>query len=204
MHHIGAIVALTLMSAVQLAACSSRVTTLDPDKQLSSLSTEDRQQYCEDQFQYLSTRVPKEDARKIKCATAATAVTIGGEADTEAARAACQQAYQACMSIPAPEPQSACDTFPAKAESCAATVGEATKCAEARADALAKVAIRSDDTCNNVFRTTSSDQHKDKADPAKTQACARVQLMCPKLFDESVSPAPGVSGTPGAPGAVKP
>jgi len=184
MHHLGAAIALALASAVQLAACSSRVTTLDPDKTLSSLSVEERRQYCEDQFQYLSSRVPGSALQKIHCANTAGAIGTGDGSDTARARSACQQAYQACLSVPAQEPQSSCETFPAEAQDCPARVGEATKCTEAQADALAKQASRADDVCKDVGRQAQREQAQGQDRSAAIQDCARVQLLCPKLFSE--------------------
>jgi hypothetical protein len=197
MHHLGAALALALASAIQLAACSPRVTSLDENKTLSSLSVDDRRQFCEDQFKYMSSRVPKEDVRKINCAATAGAIGTGDGSDTARARSACQAAYQACLSVPAVEPQSSCETFPTDAQDCAAKVGEATKCVEAQADALAKQASSADDACRDVGRTVGREQSKE--DSTVTQDCARVQQLCPKLFSE---PTMG-TGKPGvAPGAA--
>src|SRR5690242_16392896 len=146
MRYFGAVLAITLGSAVGLAACSSRVTSLDSEKTFAGLTADERRQYCEDQSQYMSSRVDQEEMKKIKCADAARAVVSGGGAGgavTEKARPACQQVYEACMSVPAQEePQSSCETFASDVEGCAATVGDATKCAEVRADELAERASR--------------------------------------------------------------
>jgi hypothetical protein len=185
MRYFGAALALTLVSAIELAACSSRVTSLESEKTFSSLSADERRKFCEDQFQYTSGRVDKEDLKRIKCADAARAVVSGDGAVTERERPACQKVYEACMSVPAQEAQSSCETFAADAEGCAATVGDASKCAEAKADELEELASRADAACRELGRPQASAQKKAKVvEASKTQACTRVQQLCPKLFGE--------------------
>jgi hypothetical protein len=190
MTHLGAAIALTLASAVQLAACSPRVTTLDQDKTLSSLSVEDRRQFCEDQFRYMSSRVPADDLKKINCAAAAGAIGAGDGSDTARARAACEQAYRACLSVPAAELQSSCETFPTDAQDCAAKVGEASRCTEAQTDALAKQVSSADDVCRDVGRPTQREQDRSQDQGTATQDCVRVQALCPKLFGEPTMSSP--------------
>lgn len=185
MRNVGAALATAFVSAVQLSACThpARVTSLEPSKTLSSLTTEERRQFCEDRFHYAISRISKEDRKKINCSVAAGAVGSGGKSETGKARAACQQVYQICMSVPAPEPQSSCDAFPRSAGDCTATVGEASECAEAQADALEKLASEADATCKNPVRA----QERGPDQPAKMpMACTRLQLLCPKLVDEPV------------------
>jgi hypothetical protein len=181
MRNVGAALAMAFVSAVQLSACShpARVTSLEPNRTLSSLTTEERRQFCEDRFHYAISRVSNENRKKINCSVAAGAVGSGGKSNTDRARAACQQVYQICMSVPAPEPQSPCDAFPRSADDCTATVGEASECAEAQADTLEKLASRAEDTCKNPDRSEESGPDE----PAKV-ACANLQLLCPKLVDE--------------------
>jgi hypothetical protein len=182
MHNVGAALAVTLVSAAQLAGCSSSkgITSLDPDKKLSSLTTEERRQYCEDRYHYMTSRVPKDDRHKIDCSVSAADVGTSGAAITDKERSACQEVYQACVGLPAPEPQSSCDDFPKNAADCTATVGDVDTCAVAQADALEKLAAGADATCSRLDRAR---QGKDR--PSKAPAeCTKVQQLCPKLFDE--------------------
>jgi hypothetical protein len=174
MRKVGVVLAVALVSAVQLSACSSsppsRFTSLDPDKTFSSLTADERHQFCEDRSQYMGSRVSTDDRKKIGCA---------GTAGKGAGQTACERAYQACLNAPAPEPQSSCDGFAKDAQGCVATVDEATQCAQAQADALEKLASAADDTCKDLGKTSK------KAEPVKAPAaCAKVERLCPKLFDE--------------------
>jgi hypothetical protein len=202
MRHIVAGLAVTLASALGIAACSSPVTAIESDRMLSRLSAEERRQYCEDEAQYLRARVPAGDLKKISCASAAAVIVRTAEKGR--ARVACRQVYQACLSSPLPEPQRSCETFSANAASCAATVGEATRCAEERADALEKLASDADDTCDGAGQGTVIDrgqgnrsdrgQATDRGQvvDTKTEACNRVELLCPSVFG---APSSSSSGT---------
>ena len=187
-----ATLAVTLASAVQLSACASSksITSLDSDKPLSKLTTEERRQYCEDRFHYLSTQVSTDDRKKIKCAAAAA--TVEGGSASDKARAACEQVYQTCMGTPATELQGSCDDFPKAAAECTATVGEASACATAQAKALDQLAHDADTTCkDDQSHPKESKDHVAAQPPAD---CARVELLCPKLFDE-----PALRGDTGKP-----
>jgi hypothetical protein len=188
MHKGGVVLAVALVAAVQLSACSSsssRFTSLDPGKTFTSLSAGERQQFCEDRFQYMSSRVSADDRKKIACSRAAgaaagTGASGTGASDAAAGKASCQQVYQACMNVPSPELESSCDTFAKSAAGCVATVDEATQCAQAQADALEKLVSTADDTCKDLGKTAK------KSAPVKSpEACNRVSTLCPKLFDES-------------------
>lgn len=183
MPNVGAALAVILVSAVQLAGCSSSsksITSLDSDKTLSSLTTKERRQYCEDRTHYVSSRVSPDDRRKIKCAAAASEVGSTGASAVGKAKAVCQTVYQTCMSLPPPEPSSPCEGFPASAADCTATVGDANACAEDQADALEKLASGADATCSRVGQT----RRQMSQAPETSDACSRVQLLCPKLFEE--------------------
>lgn len=181
MRHIAAALAVSLASALQLAACSRQVTQLDADKPLAGLTMEERRQYCEDRFQYINARVDKGDLQKIRCSVAAGGLVAGGP-DGRRERAACRQVYQVCTNTPAPEPQSSCESFPSDADGCTATVDEADQCAKAQADALSALAAKADSVCEVSSRASSPE--RDLGTSQKMQACARVQLLCPKLFHE--------------------
>jgi hypothetical protein len=189
MRNVGVVLAVTLVSGIQVAACSSSsspasVTSIGSDKTFAGLTTDERRQYCEDQLKYMSSRVSREDRRKIDCATAAGTAGSGGGSDGGKSQAACQQVYQACLSVPGAAPKSSCDTFPEDADGCVATVGEASACAAAQADALEALASQADDTCKNLGQATGGDGEVSKT----PDACVRVQLLCPKLFTEQAAP----------------
>ncbi len=201
MSKVGAAIAVTFGSTLLFSACSSSeksITTLPADKTLAALSPEERQQYCQDRFHYLSTRVSADDRTKPDCSAAAAGVGKNGGTDTAKARAACQQVYTACMGTLSPQPQVSCDSFPKDAQSCTATVGEVDDCAAAQADALEKLASSAEGTCDALASTTP--RKADRTTPTmpspapspSTAPCDRVQRLCPKLFDE---PALGTTGT---------
>jgi hypothetical protein len=182
MRKVGVALAVTLVSGIQLSACSSssgpQVTSLEPSKTLAQLTTEERTQFCRDQFQYMVSRVSTDDARKIDCSIAASAAGNGTVSGAQA-QTACQQVYRACIAVPAQQPQSSCDTFAPKADGCMATVGEASACTQAHADALEQLAKKADDTCNNLGQPAMSAAE----DPSQTpEACVRVETLCPMLF----------------------
>lgn len=182
MHRVGAALAVASASTILFAACTSAkgITSLPADKKLSSLTPEERRQFCEDRFHYMSTRVSREDRKKIECSLAAGSVGRSSGTDLAKARSACQQMYKACTSVLDTTTQSSCETFPRDAEDCTATVGEADDCAEAQADALETVARKADDTCNELGKAPRKEEQ-----PAKVQStCGRVQRLCPKLFEE--------------------
>jgi hypothetical protein len=181
MRHIAAGLAVLLTSALQLAACSREVSHLDAEKPLAGLTMEERRQYCEDRFQYVNGRIDKGDLQKIRCSMAAGGIVAGGP-DASRERAACRQVYQVCINTPAPEPQSSCASFPSEADGCMATVGEADDCAKAQADELAALASQAESACE--ARPRSSARGGEQGATPKMQACARVQLLCPKLFRE--------------------
>jgi hypothetical protein len=183
MRHIVAALAVGFASVVQLAACSHKVSTLDEEKTLGSLTMEERRQYCEDRERYMDTRVDQGDLQKIRCANAAGGLLAGGP-DTARERASCKQVYRVCMNTPTAEKQSMCDGFATDAERCAATVGEANECARAQADELAGLASRADGACDRGPR--SSMKGRDEGMATRMQTCARVQLLCPKLFEEPI------------------
>jgi hypothetical protein len=186
MRYVGAALAVTFVSGIQLSACSSSsgppVTSLASDKTFADLTKEERRQYCEDEQTYMSSRVSKDDRRKIDCSSVASAAGGGGAAGDKA-RAACQTAYRACVAVPAAEPQSSCDPFVANADGCSATVGEASACAAARADAEETLASKADDTCKSLGQTSGNGHAQETKTP---DACVRIQALCPKLFVEVV------------------
>ncbi len=183
MHNVGAALAVTLVSALQVAGCTSSksITSLPTDKTLSSLTVDERRQYCEDRFHYMSSRVSKDDRKKIDCAAAAGTVGSTGGSTSDKSRTACKDVYQTCMGVPAAEPQSSCDDFPKSAADCAATVGDADACAETQADALEKLAGDADGTCKSL---STSRKARLLTSQVPESACAKVDRMCPKLFDE--------------------
>ncbi len=181
MHKVGAALVVTLASAAQLAGCSSSakgITSLPSEKTLSSLTSQERRQFCEDRFHYLSSRVSADDRKKIDCAVAAEKVQGVDGSSPDKAQAACEQVYETCVGVPAKEPSSACDDFPKGAADCAATVGDVNTCAEAQADALEKLAGDADSACKSTASPSKDPTSQTPKD------CVRVQRMCPKLFDE--------------------
>jgi hypothetical protein len=167
-----------LVSAVQLSACSSKPSSIDENKPLSSLSMEERHQYCEDHSHFMSSRVTDKDRQKIDCSVAARSA-VSKDYASEKATSACQDAYHSCMDMPAPMRATSCDTFVSSTEGCPATVGEADDCAEAQADALEKIAGKAETACKDLGKPLAP-----AAEPGhkRAKACERLQIMCPKAF----------------------
>jgi hypothetical protein len=76
--------------------------------QLTSLTTAEAKQYCDDLLAYNRRELPVSEATKLRCAVTALVATRGAADDT-AARAACKQAYDACAAAPAPNAPTECD-----------------------------------------------------------------------------------------------
>src|SRR6185437_12204558 len=181
MRIVGPALAATLVSGTVLVACSSTgPSSIDSKKTFSSLTTEERHQYCEDHAHYMTSHVSMRDRQKIGCAVAAGSVGAGGGTDQAKARSACQDVYSTCMGVSPQETAVSCEEFGPEADNCSATVGDANDCAEAQADALGKLASKADDTCKNLGRAERSDEGRSP----KMAACDRIQGTCPKLFDK--------------------
>jgi hypothetical protein len=177
MRTVSAAIAAVLVSAVQLSACTSKPSSLDASKALSSLTTEEGRQLCEDHASYMSSRVSDKDRQRIDCSVAARSVA-GKGAPADQASSVCQESYRGCMEMPAQKRASACEAFPPTTEGCPATVGEADDCAEAQAEALGKIAKKADDACKTLDKPLAPAPDQ----TPKMKTCDRIQLMCPKVY----------------------
>ncbi len=203
MRIVGTALAATLVSGTVLVACSSGQgpSTIDAKKTFSSLTTEERHQYCEDHGHYMSSHVSTQDRQKIGCSDAArSAGSVWSGSDMEKAQSQCDDVFKTCMKGTPAEAQVSCAAFGPEADDCAATVGDGNDCAEAQADALGKLVSKADDACKNLGKT----EEKTEEQSPKMQACTRLKATCPKLFDKLFAePALG-TGTAATPAATPP
>jgi len=180
MRHVIAAVSVTLGTALQLAACSSHVTSVDDDKKLSALTTEEQRRVCDDHARYLTKEVSRDELHKAQCSTQAE---LAGQLANVAAgggRPACRQAYDECLRQPAPELRITCENFPARARTCDVTVGEISACRVEQANAFAERASKADKVCDHFDRATTGE----RTESPKTDACTRVSRACPRILEE--------------------
>jgi len=148
--------------AMAVSACRSpkapggsvQVTTsLDPRRQLSTLSDSEAQAYCADINVYLQSQLAANQRQIGDCAATAESSSLGASGDKQAA---CQASYDQCLQGPVPANTVDCTQFTMNIKSCPATVGDYDKCLSAEAALVVQFAGEGRTICDRLAGGGSS------------------------------------------------